>query len=178
MTTIRCLFRALALLFLSACGSVGLEPGALGEPQVTRSSQTAPPGAAPGSCWGKNVTPAIIQTVTHQVLMQPTQVLADGTVTHPAIYKTETLQDIIRERRETWFLVPCAEAMTPEFIASVQRALTARGMYQGSISGEMNPGTRAAVRRFQKPQGLDSGILSLAAARKLGLVVITAEETG
>lgn len=32
--------------------------------------------------------------------------------------------------------------------------------------------TRAAVRRYQKPQGLDSGILSLAAARKLGLVAL------
>ena len=177
MTPIRILFSALALLSLSACGSAGPDPGIFGEPEVTRLSQTAPPGAAAGSCWGKNVTPAIIETVTHQVLLQPTQVLADGSVIHPAIYKTETLQDIIRERRETWFLVPCAAAMTPDFIASVQRALAARGMYNGSISGEMNAGTRAAVRRFQKPEGLDSGILSLAAARKLGLVAIRAEET-
>jgi peptidoglycan hydrolase-like protein with peptidoglycan-binding domain len=41
----------------------------------------------------------------------------------------------------------------------------------------MDNRTRAAVRRFQKPQGLDSGILSLAAARKLGLVAIKLDET-
>ncbi len=172
MPPFRYLISALMLLSLSACGASRPGLGGLGEPEVTRFSQTAPPGAEPGSCWGKQVTPAIIETVTHQVLLQPAQVLVDGTVLQPAIYKTETLQVIIRERRETWFLVPCEIDLTPDFVASVQRALTARGLYGGSITGEMNTGTRAAVRRFQKPQGLDSGILSLAAARKLGLVAV------
>jgi len=172
MTPIRFLLGATALSGLVACGPSRTDLGALGEPEVTRLSQVAPPGAEPGTCWGKNVTPAIIETVTHQVMLQPAQVMADGTVTQPAVYKTETRQDIVRERKETWFLVPCANEMTPEFNASVQRALAARGFYRGDISGEMNAGTRAAVRRFQKPQGLDSGILSLAAARKLGLVAV------
>ena len=61
------------------------------------------------------------------------------------------------------------------FIASLQRALGARDLYRGKISGEMDNRTRASVRRFQKPQGLDSGILSLAAARKLGLVAVKTE---
>ena len=178
MTPIRFLICATALSGLTACGSSSPDLGALGEPEVTRFSQVAPPGAEPGTCWGKNVTPAIIETVTHQVMLQPAQVMADGTVTQPAIYKTETRQDIVRERKETWFLVPCATDLTPEFIASVQRALAARGLYKGDISGEMNAGTRAAVRRFQKPQGLDSGILSLAAARKLGLVAVEGEAAG
>jgi len=178
MTPIRFLFCATALAGLAACDASSPSLGALGEPEVTRLSQTAPPGAKPGTCWGKNVRPAIIETVTHQVMLQPAQVMADGTVSQPAIYKTETRQDIVRERKETWFLVPCADAMTPEFIASVQRALTARGLYRGDISGEMNASTRAAVRRFQKPQGLDSGILSLAAARKLGLVAVETKDNG
>ncbi|MCF6234511.1 MAG: peptidoglycan-binding protein [Rhodobacteraceae bacterium] len=176
MIPLRSLYCALALVSLSACGASRPGLGGLGEPEVTRFSQTAPPGAEPGSCWGKHVTPAIIETVTHQVLLQPAQVQVDGTVLHPGVYKTETLQEIIRERRETWFLVPCEDILTPEFVSSVQRALTARGIYRGGISGEMNPATRAAVRRFQKPQGLDSGILSLAAARKLGLVAVVATE--
>lgn len=178
MTTIRFLFCALALSGTSACTSSGPDLGALGEPEVTRLSQVAPPGAEPGTCWGKNVTPAIIETVTHQVMLQPAQVMADGTVTQPAVYKTETRQDIVQERKEIWFLTPCPNAMTPEFIASVQRALAARGIYRGGISGEMDAGTRAAVRRFQKPQGLDSGILSLAAARKLGLVALERNVVG
>jgi len=152
--------------------------GALGEPSVTRLNQIAPPGAEPGSCWGKEDTPAIIETVTHQVLLQPAQVLADGTVLEPGVYKTETLQAIVRERHETWFQRPCAVMMTSEFIGSLQRALKARNLYQGRINGEMDARTRAGVRRFQKPLGLDSGILSLAAARKLGLVAVKADTSG
>ncbi|MCU9839994.1 peptidoglycan-binding protein [Ruegeria sp. WL0004] len=166
---------ALALAGLSACGGAlrYIEAGAA--PEVSRSPAGAPPGAAPGTCWGKHVTPAIIETVTHQVLMQPAEVQTDGTVLRPAIYKTETRQQIVRERKETWFETPCQQDMTPEFVASVQRALAARGMYRGAVTGEMDNRTRAAIRRFQKPQGLDSGILSLAAARNLGLVAVQVE---
>lgn len=178
MTPIRFLISAMALSGLAACAPSGADLGALGEPEVARLSQVAPPGAEPGTCWGKTVTPAIIETVTHQILLHPAEVMADGTVTQPATYKTETVQDIVRERQETWFLVPCDAVMTPEFIASVQRALAVRGLYRGAISGKMNAGTRAAVRRFQKPQGLDSGILSMATARKLGLVAIEVDPTG
>lgn len=181
MSFIRPFLGAVALAGVAACAPSAADLkglgdlGALGEPEVTRMTQVAPPGAAPGTCWGKHVTPAIIETVTHQVLMQPAQVLVDGTVTQPAIYKTETLQQIVRERREIWFQTPCDDLMTPEFVASVQRALAARGLYRGAPSGEMDARTRAAVRRFQEPQGLDSGILSLAAARQLGLVAVDLE---
>lgn len=162
----------LALAGLAACTSPSGNLDALREPEVTRTSQAAPPGAAPGTCWGKHVSPAVIETVTHQVMVQPAEILSDGTVTQPAIYRTETTQQIVRKRKETWFETPCEDAVTPDFVASVQRALAARGLYRGPITGEMDAGTRAAVRRYQKPEGLDSGILSLAAARKLGLVAV------
>jgi len=178
MKPIRPTLYATALSVLAACTTTPPNLGGLGEPEVTRLSQVAPPGAAPGTCWGKNVTPAIIETVTNQVMLQPAEVMSDGRVTQPAIFKTETRQEIVRERRETWFLTPCAAQMTPEFIASVQRALGARGMYRGAVSGEMDATTRAAVRRYQKPQGLNSGILSLAAARKMGLVALERDTTG
>ncbi len=160
---------------IMGCAPVPPDLGALSEPQVTRNTQAAPPGAPAHTCWGKQVTPAIIETVTHQVLMQPAEVLSDGTVRAPAIYKTETLQQIVRERKETWFQTPCDDIQTADFTASVQRALTARGLYSGPINGQMDARTRAAIRAYQKPQGLDSGILSMAAARKLGLVVAQAE---
>ncbi len=175
MKSLRPLFCVITLAALGACVSGGPNLGAPGEPEVTRLNQTAPPGAEPGSCWGKEVTPAIIETVTHQVILQPAQVQADGTVLQPGIYKTETRQEIVRERKETWFQRPCDALMTPEFIASLQRALGARDLYRGKINGEMDNRTRASVRRFQKPQGLDSGILSLVAARKLGLVAVETE---
>lgn len=161
------LLAALLLGSLSGC----TPPGANTE-TVTRTGQDAPPGAAPDSCWGKQTTPAIIETVTHQVMLQPAEILADGSVIHPAVFKTETRQDIVRPRRETWYEILCTTKLTPEFIGSLQRALTARDLYHGTISGEMDRATRAAVRRYQKPQGLNSNLLSLAAARQMGLAAI------
>ncbi|HKK86487.1 MAG TPA: peptidoglycan-binding domain-containing protein [Roseovarius sp.] len=156
---------------LAACQST-LPLTGPNEPEIVQTLQEAPPGAAPGTCWGKDVTPAVIETVTEQVLLQPAQVRGDGTVEEPAIYKTETRQAIVKERRVTWFETPCASVQTPDFVASVQRALKVRGLYRGPVTGKMDARTRAAVRAYQKPEGLDSGILSLAAARRLGLATV------
>jgi hypothetical protein len=161
------LLTALLLGSLSACTPPSANSGS-----VTRAGQEAPPGAAPDSCWGKQTRPAIIETVTHQVMLQPAEVLADGSVIHPAMFKTETRQDIVRPRQDTWYEILCTTQLTADLIASVQRALTARGLYHGAINGEMDRATRAAVRRYQKPQGVDSALLSLAAARQMGLVAI------
>ena len=156
---------------LAACQST-LPLTGPNEPEIVQTLQEAPPGAAPGTCWGKDVTPAVIETVTEQVLLQPAQVRGDGTVEEPAIYKTETRQAIVQERRVTWFETPCASVQTPDFVASVQRALKVRGLYRGPVTGKMDARPRAAVRAYQKPEGLDSGILSLAAARRLGLATV------
>ena len=161
----------LACSALAACAPA-LPLGPQNEPNVVQTLQEAPPGAAPGTCWGKDTRPAIVETVTEQVLMQPAEVRNDGTVVQPAIYKTETRQAIVRERKVTWFQTPCARDQTPEFVSSLQRALKARSLYRGPVSGQMDARTRAAVRAFQQPQGLNSGILSLAAARQLGLVAV------
>ena len=166
--TVRSFAFLLAAGFVAGCQTTA----ALREPDIVQTLQEAPPGAPPGTCWGKQVTPAILETVTEQVMLQPAEVRADGTVTQPAIFKTETRQAILRERKATWFQTPCAAEQTPDFIASLQRALKARTLYRGPITGEMDARTRAAIRAYQKPEGLDSGILSLAAARKLGLVAV------
>ncbi|WP_417248023.1 peptidoglycan-binding domain-containing protein [Celeribacter sp.] len=129
----------------------------------------APPGADPEACYARTTTPAIIETVTEQVLVQPPQIAADGSVTYPAVYRTETRQEIVRERKELWFETLCEEEMTPEFIASLQRALEVRQYFTGAITGRMDIRTRRAIRAYQGEQGVESDILSLAAARKLGL---------
>ena len=54
--------------------------------------------------------------------------------------------------------------------------LQARGFYSGTVTGEMDTRTQRAIRRYQAPQGLDSSILSLSAARKLGLVAVDSPE--
>ncbi|MEX0309851.1 MAG: peptidoglycan-binding domain-containing protein [Tateyamaria sp.] len=133
---------------------------------------TAPPGAAPGTCWGKTVTPAVVETVSRKVQLQPAQISSDGRVQAPPIYKTETRQEVVQPRRENWYEIICEKDVTPDFIASVQRALEARGFYRGPITGEMDARTRSAVGRYQQSEGLNSKALSIAAARKLGLIAI------
>ncbi|SFI53792.1 Putative peptidoglycan binding domain-containing protein [Celeribacter neptunius] len=139
--------------------------------EILRASETpgAPPGADPDACYGRHVTPAIIETVTEQVLVQPPQIDASGAVSYPAVYRTETRQEIVRERKELWFETLCTEELTPEFVASVQRALAVRGYYNGAANGRMDHATKRAIRAYQVEQGVDSDILSLAAARQLGL---------
>lgn len=140
------------------------------EAEVMHSPADAPPGAEPGTCWGRDVTPAEIESVIDHVMIQPPEVDSSGIVRVPAVYRTERVQRIVREREEFWFRTPCAADLTPEFLSSLQRALQARGFYDGPINGQMTMATRSAIRAFQRPQGLDSGVLSLRAARQLGLV--------
>jgi len=66
--------------------------------------------------------------------------------------------------------VPCPAVLDVEFWASLQRALAVRGHFDGAINGIEDEATRAAVRRYQAPMGFDSPILSLDAARHLGLL--------
>ena len=150
-----------AVAALAACDAAAPLAG-LGEPALVETHERAPPGAPEGSCWGKDVTPAVIETVTERILVQPAEVQQDGTVLAEPIYKLETRQAIVKERRELWFQTPCEDQLTPDFLASLQRALHAR--------------TQRAIRRYQAPQGLNSSILSLSAARKLGLVAMDRPE--
>lgn len=70
------------------------------------------------------------------------------------------------------FRVPCPEVMTPEFLASLQRALQARGFFRGAVTGAMDAPTQQAVRAYQQSLGLDLPVLTLAAAQSLGLVPV------
>ena len=142
------------------------------EPALVQSFEAPPPGSDPNSCWGKDVSPAVIETVRERILVQPAEILGDGTVVSEPIYREDTRQAIVKERRELWFQTPCQDQLTPDIIATLQRALKARGLYAGALKGRMDAGTRAAIRRFQSKQGLDSSILSLWAARQLGLVAV------
>lgn len=129
-----------------------------------------PDGAVSGSCWEKDVTPAVVETTTEQIIVEPARYTDDGTLLSPTVYSTVTRPRIVQERREIWFETPCPFQLTPTFVASLQRALTVRGHYRGPINGMITPRTMTAIRAFQKPQGLDSSILSRDAAQKLGLI--------
>ncbi len=159
------------LALLTSCAAPGSnQDDALRELRFT--TYEAPPWAPPETCWGKDVTPAVVETVTEQITVRPAEIDTDGTVLRPASYRTETRQAILRERREEWFESPCAATQDPDFIASLQRALAARSLYDRPVTGQMDRATQEAVRRYQATDGPNSGILSLASARRLGLVAL------
>ncbi len=170
----------LAALLLAGCG-----PGRVAAPDVaqdyageavTRPLGSSAPSGPESACWGKQITPAMIETVTEQVVDRPAKLAPDGAVLRPASYRTVTRQAIVRERAELWFRTPCPAEMSPDFIATAQRALAARGLFHGVVTGEMDAPTGRAVRRFQAERGLDSSVLSLVAARDLGLIAVGSSE--
>lgn len=125
-------------------------------------TEERPDGAAPGTCWAKQIKPAVIETSQTQSVLT-----GDAGET---IYQTETMQTIVEERQEVWFQVPCRRVITEDFIKAVQRSLQARGLYRGPITGVMDQRTAKAIGIYQRPLGIESQVLSLLAAKELGLV--------
>lgn len=144
--------------------------------EVVRSKTNGPPKGPEGACWQADLKPAVIETVTEQIMVSPEVLAEDGTVISPATFRTNTSQRMIEDRETVWFRAPCPAEMTEEFIATLQRALKARGFYLLPLTGRMDAPTRAAVRQFQAQRGLDSDHLSLAAARELGIIATALDQ--
>lgn len=162
----------MAMLVLAACQTVPMpENPSITDlsAQIVRPREPGPPQGPEGACWEADITPAIIETVTEQVQVTAEERDETGTVITPATFRTETRQSIAREREVVYFRTPCPEELTIEFVGSLQRALKARGIYTGPLTGQIDAPTAEAIRRFQAERGLDSPRLSLGAARELGL---------
>lgn len=144
---------------------------------VTRATPTAAPVQpmetdAEGHCFAREITPAVYDQVPGQVQVVPAQLDADGTVLHPPIYRNAPVPRLVKPRGETRFRAPCPDQMTPAFIATLQRALYARGYLRSTITGRLDAPTEAALRQYQRERGLDSAQLSLDSARELGIVAV------
>ncbi|MGL6209244.1 MAG: peptidoglycan-binding domain-containing protein, partial [Paracoccaceae bacterium] len=114
--------------------------------------------------------PAIIETVTEQEVVTPEQRDGAGQIVVPATFRSTTKQRMVQDRQEVWFRTPCADELTVDVVATLQRALKARGLYDQPLTGVIDAETAEAIRRFQAERGLDSPQLSLAAARELGVI--------
>lgn len=172
-------FRALALLLtaglLSACQTPDVTRSAVspGDAAIAPLADPVVVDSDTGTCFARATTPALIETVTEQIMVQPALIRSDGTVETPAAFRTVTRQRILRERREVEFETPCAAVLTPPFIASVQRALLARGYFRGPITGRYDTRTQRAVERYQTDQDdVLTSQLTLRTARNLGLVAL------
>lgn len=129
------------------------------------------PSEPEGECWAEDQLPAVIETATEQVVDKAEKRDAEGQITRPASYRSVSHQKIVQDRRDVRFRAPCANEMDAEFVATLQRALKARGYYRGVPTGRMDRATLDAVRAYQDRRGLASNKLSLAAAKEMGIVV-------
>jgi len=161
-------FRAVIITSLIGLAGFSASP-------VNAQNSDLPPNARPGACHIRYTAPALIETVTEQVIVQPEKRGVDvqtgqPIIISPAIYRTETVQKIIRARHEAWAEIICAKDLTVVFIQTLQRALTARGHYQGPITGALDEPTKRAVRKVQKSQGINSPEITHELAENYGLV--------
>lgn len=161
----------LACVALAGCGNgIVAIPGLPSRVAVAPAETVFPSDAPAGTCWAREVMPAVIETVTEQIMIRPARIAADGTITSPAAFRTESRQEIVQDRREVVFETPCPAQMTRERIAALQRALQVRGYLTGPITGIVDSRTLRATRAFQEFHGLASATLSLETARRLGLI--------
>ena len=164
MTRISALIAALALV-LAACDAP--------EPASTVWPGEAPPEPermADGTCQAREVVPAVYEEVMGEVQVVQAEIAEDGTVIRPPIYRRQPVPRVVSPRGEQRFEVPCPELVTPELVASLQRALAARDYYAGPVTSQMDRATVAAIRKYQTERGLESGQLSVETARTLGLI--------
>jgi hypothetical protein len=165
---------ALALVLIAAC-QPSLPPPQTADLRAALVTDPQPPVAPDGTCWGADTVPAVIETVTEQDLITPEERGPDGTLLRAAVFRTRTEQRIVGDRSEVWFRVPCGADLTVPFIATLQRALKARGIYGDAVTGIYDGPTAAAVRRYQAERGLDSDRLALATAQALGVAITPVE---
>ena len=148
--------RIASLLFIATLAACQANPP---EPEVRRDEAaparlSAVEGAA---CWATDRVPARTRT----------DLVPVGTSG-----ERQPRSRIVQPAEDRLFAVPCPDQLDTDTIASLQRALIARGLHTGAVTGVMDAQTADAVRRYQAPRGLDSGILSLEAAQQLGLVAV------
>lgn len=169
------MIRSATLILLAAFALAACQSGQPVAQDMAQRADTVQPtlsGAARAGCWATDMIPAQAAPLLEEVVITPARTDAQGRVTEPAVTAWRERMVETGAPEERLFAVPCPEVMNAEFIFALQRALSVRGLYSGSVTGEMDSATRQAVRAWQRPQGLDSGVLSLDAARQLGLVAI------
>lgn len=132
----------------------------------------APTPDETGRCWATEPVPAIYEQVGGEILVIPAETAPDGTVLRAPVYRRAMVPRLVRPRGEIRFETPCPALLTPGFVASLQRALAARGYYVGAPTGRMDAPTRSAVGQYQARHGLDSDQLSVETARDMGLIAV------
>lgn len=109
--------------------------------------------------------PAVYRTQRECVIVRPGHAY---TVTVPAVHRTVT--HVRRHEQGGWARVLCPDGLQPWAVARIQAALNARGYAAGPEDGVATPQTDAALRRFQRDNGMAQGQVTHESARALGVI--------
>ena len=115
----------------------------------------------------KITIPAEYATVTKTVEVTPATTRTTET---PATYKTVTRTVNAAPARTVWTSVLCDVNTTPDVVRRLQTALKSAGHYGGPIDGIIGSQTRGGIKSYQTAQGVQSDILTIDSARKLGII--------
>lgn len=124
------------------------------------------------ACWASDRIPAQERVVFDERVIREATRDSAGRITAEAVVERMPRTLVEHPAEDRLFAVPCPDQLTGDVVTALQRALIVRGLLDGRPSGVMDEATREAVRAFQRPQGLDSRILSLEAAWQLGLLPV------
>ncbi|WP_316014489.1 peptidoglycan-binding domain-containing protein [Roseobacter sp. HKCCA0434] len=114
------------------------------------------------------VVPAVTRNVEREVVATAERVIRREV---PATFRTVEEPVEVVPAQEVWADVVCDTAYNRTFVSAVQRALSARGFYNGPIDGLRGPGTEAAIQRYQLELGYDTSALTMDAVRALDLTI-------
>ena len=151
---------------------------------VTRQVQVSPAGTR------EEVIPAVYKTVSKRVVDKPattrtvkipaqyrnvtkTVEATPSSVKRTAIpetYKTVTKTVEAAPARTVWTSVLCDVNTTPDVVRRLQTALKSAGHYSGPIDGIIGSETRRGIASYQAATGVQSDILTIESAKKLGII--------
>lgn len=125
-----------------------------------------------GRCFAQQDAPTEVQIVTTLIEVQAAVKDRNGVVTSPAIFRNVARPQTVAVGEGARFETVCPQVYTPQFVATLQRALIVRRAYDGAVTGLMDSPTSLALQQFQRGMGVDSPLLAIAVARDLGIVAV------
>ena len=125
-----------------------------------------------GRCFARDAAPTEVRIVEETVIVVPEKRDNLGRITQPAVVRSQDGPQTFRIGDGKRFETLCPQEYTAQFVASLQRAMKARGAYDGPITSAYDAATSQAVRAFQLSSGIDSPLLRRRTALELGLTAV------
>lgn len=113
-------------------------------------------------------TPAEFKTITRMVVKNHARIETDDL---PAKYKTVDRKFMLRDSSVVWRRVLCETNINGGVVLELQTILRNQGYNPGPIDGAMGGRTMAAVRDYQRVNGLAVGGLTIEALNALGITL-------